>query len=260
MKRSGKLLDAIGQIDDRYIAEAADLLEDGKSERPVKKTKTIPMRQKKTAAALIGLAACAAVAVWALDQGTQILPPEAKSGELPAADAAESTAEAAEAAIPQVAVQSPDTAAQEPGAEAQAPAAQGRMVPQESGTALRSAPAGAAEAPTARVSASDIQADASGMTCVLTNEDTENTLIFGAMDYLECLTEDGWQEVEPSADIGWEDILYELKPGESVERSWNLEAVYGTLESGQYRIGIPCEERNGDTGTAAVIYVEFGIE
>ena len=63
----------------------------------------------------------------------------------------------------------------------------------------------------------------------------------------------------PTGEIIWEDVAYELEPGGSLEKSWDLESAYGALDGGQYRIGIPCEEQNGDGSAAAVIYVEFGI-
>ena len=51
MKRSGKLLDAIGYIDDRYIMEAADITSQKAAEKPGKKARTVPMRWQKRAAA-----------------------------------------------------------------------------------------------------------------------------------------------------------------------------------------------------------------
>lgn len=254
MKRSGKLLDAIGQIDDRYIMEAADLAAEEEAEKPLKKTKVRPMRKRRTAAVFAGLAACAAVAVLALDQEAAVLPFTAKTEEKASL----------EAAVPQAAAELPDEAAPYAyTAEGQAPRADTRMVQPESEAALRSVPEGAREkmeeAPAAKVFASDIQADASLVTCTLVSEDPENTLLFGEEYYLEYLTENGWKEIAPAGEIIRTDAAYKLEPGGSLKRSWNLEMDYGTLESGQYRIGIPCEESNGGCAASAVIYVEFGI-
>lgn len=282
MKRSGKLLDAIGQIDDRYIMEAAEPAPEKKTKQPVKKAGTVPLRWRRTAAAFAGLAACAAVAVWTLDQGAAVSPFGAKTEETAAREAAglsdgateqQSEAELAdeeavpqaaaelpdEAAVPQAAAELPDEAVPYAYTAEQSPQAAARMASPEQQTGLRSAQAEMPEAAAAKVFASDIQADALTVTCTLVSEDTENTLLFGGEYYLEYLTEDGWQEIAPTGEIIWEDVAYELEPGGSLEKSWDLESAYGALDGGQYRIGIPCEEQNGDGSAAAVIYVEFGI-
>lgn len=282
MKRSGKLLDAIGQIDDRYIMEAAEPAPEKETKQPVKKAGTVPLRWRRTAAAFAGLAACAAVAVWTLDQGAAVSPFGAKTEETAAREAAglsdgateqQSEAELAdeeavpqaaaelpdEAAVPQAAAELPDEAVPYAYTAEQSPQAAARMASPEQQTGLRSAQAEMPEAAAAKVFASDIQADALTVTCTLVSEDTENTLLFDGEYYLEYLTEDGWQEIAPTGEIIWEDVAYELEPGGSLEKSWDLESAYGALDGGQYRIGIPCEEQNGDGSAAAVIYVEFGI-
>lgn len=282
MKRSGKLLDAIGQIDDRYIMEAAEPAPEKETKQPVKKAGTVPLRWRRTAAAFAGLAACAAVAVWTLDQGAAVSPFGAKTEETAAREAAglsdgateqQSEAELAdeeavpqaaaelpdEAAVPQAAAELPDEAVPYAYTAEQSPQAAARMASPEQQAGLRSAQAEMPEAAAAKVFASDIQADALTVTCTLVSEDTENTLLFGGEYYLEYLTEDGWQEIAPTGEIIWEDVAYELEPGGSLEKSWDLESAYGALDGGQYRIGIPCEEQNGDGSAAAVIYVEFGI-
>lgn len=282
MKRSGKLLDAIGQIDDRYIMEAAEPAPEKETKQPVKKARTVPLRWRRTAAAFAGLAACAAVAVWTLDQGAAVSPFGAKTEETAAREAAglsdgateqQSEAELAdeeavpqaaaelpdEAAVPQAAAELPDEAVPYAYTAEQSPQAAARMASPEQQAGLRSAQAEMPEAAAAKVFASDIQADALTVTCTLVSEDTENTLFFGGEYYLEYLTEDGWQEIAPTGEIIWEDVAYELEPGGSLEKSWDLESAYGALDGGQYRIGIPCEEQNGDGSAAAVIYVEFGI-
>lgn len=282
MKRSGKLLDAIGQIDDRYIMEAAEPAPEEETKQPVKKARTVPLRWRRTAAAFAGLAACAVVAVWTLDQGAAVSPFGAKTEETAAREAAglsdgateqQSEAELAdeeavpqaaaelpdEAAVPQAAAELPDEAVPYAYTAEQSPQAAARMASPEQQTGLRSAQAEMPEAAAAKVFASDIQADALTVTCTLVSEDTENTLLFGGEYYLEYLTEDGWQEIAPTGEIIWEDVAYELEPGGSLEKSWDLESAYGALDGGQYRIGIPCEEQNGDGSAAAVIYVEFGI-
>lgn len=271
MKRSGKLLDAIGYIDDRYIMEAADIPAQEETGKPAKKAKAVPMRWQKRAAAFAGLAACLAVAVWAMDQGAGISPFEAKTEDIAIPEAA---MDSGVEATPKMAEETPKAAAgvlekEEASAEAAEPFAYsaekqdsdaaGRMAGAGQEEALRSAQTEAMEIPAAKVSASGIQAADGTLTCTLISEDTENTLVFGTRYYLEYLTEDGWQEVAPIKEVGWDDLASELEPGGSLEKSWNLEGVYGALEGGQYRIGIPCEERNEDGAAAAVIYVEFGI-
>lgn len=257
MKRSGKLLDAIGQIDDRYIMEAAEPAPEKETKQPVKKARTVPLRWRRTAAAFAGLAACAVVAVWTLDQGAAVSPFGAKTEETAAREAAAELPE--EEAVPQVAAELPDEAVPYAYTAEQSPQAAARMASPEQQAGLRSAQAEMPEAAAAKVFASDIQADALTVTCTLVSEDTENTLLFGGEYYLEYLTEDGWQEIAPTGEIIWEDVAYELEPGGSLEKSWDLESAYGALDGGQYRIGIPCEEQNGDGSAAAVIYVEFGI-
>lgn len=257
MKRSGKLLDAIGQIDDRYIMEAAEPAPEKETKQPVKKAGTVPLRWRRTAAAFAGLAACAVVAVWTLDQGAAVSPFGAKTEETAAREAAAELPE--EEAVPQVAAELPDEAVPYAYTAEQSPQAAARMASPEQQAGLRSAQAEMPEAAAAKVFASDIQADALTVTCTLVSEDTENTLFFGGEYYLEYLTEDGWQEIAPTGEIIWEDVAYELEPGGSLEKSWDLESAYGALDGGQYRIGIPCEEQNGDGSAAAVIYVEFGI-
>lgn len=269
MKRSGKLLDAIGQIDDRYIMEAAEPAPEEETKQPVKKARTVPLRWRRTAAAFAGLAACAAVAVWTLDQGAAVSPFAVKTEETAAREAAglsdgatEQQAAAGlpdEAAVPQAAAELPNEAVPYAYTAEQSPQAAARMASPEQQAGLRSAQAEMPEAAAAKVFASDIQADALTVTCTLVSEDTENTLFFGGEYYLEYLTEDGWQEIAPTGEIIWEDVAYELEPGGSLEKSWDLESAYGALDGGQYRIGIPCEEQNGDGSAAAVIYVEFGI-
>ena len=275
-------MDAIGQIDDRYIMEAAEPAPEKETKQPVKKAGTVPLRWRRTAAAFAGLAACAVVAVWTLDQGAAVSPFGAKTEETAAREAAglsdgateqQSEAELAdeeavpqaaaelpdEAAVPQAAAELPDEAVPYAYTAEQSPQAAARMASPEQQAGLRSAQAEMPEAAAAKVFASDIQADALTVTCTLVSEDTENTLLFGGEYYLEYLTEDGWQEIAPTGEIIWEDVAYELEPGGSLEKSWDLESAYGALDGGQYRIGIPCEEQNGDGSAAAVIYVEFGI-
>lgn len=257
MKRSGKLLDAIGYIDDRYIMEAADITSQKAAEKPGKKAKTVPMRWQKRAAAFAGLAACLAVAVWVMDEGAAIAPFEAKTEDIAAPEAA---MDSGVEATPKMAKEMPEAA--EPSAysaEKKISDTGDRMLGAGQEESLRSVQTETMEIPAAKVSASGIQAADGTLTCTLISEDTENTIVFGTRYYLECLTEDGWQEVAPVKEVNWDDPAYELKPGESLEKSWNLESIYGPLESGQYRIGIPCEEHNKDGAGAAVIYVEFGI-
>ena len=217
-----------------------------------------------------------------MDQGAAVSPFGAKTEETAAREAAglsdgateqQSEAELAdeeavpqaaaelpdEAAVPQAAAELPDEAVPYAYTAEQSPQAAARMASPEQQTGLRSAQAEMPEAAAAKVFASDIQADALTVTCTLVSEDTENTLLFGGEYYLEYLTEDGWQEIAPTGEIIWEDVAYELEPGGSLEKSWDLESAYGALDGGQYRIGIPCEEQNGDGSAAAVIYVEFGI-
>ena len=241
MKRSGKLLDAIGQIDDRYIMEAAEPAPEKETKQPVKKAGTVPLRWRRTAAAFAGLAACAVVAVWTLDQGAAVSPFGAKTEETAAREAAglsdgateqQSEAELAdeeavpqaaaelpdEAAVPQAAAELPDEAVPYAYTAEQSPQAAARMASPEQQAGLRSAQAEMPEAAAAKVFASDIQADALTVTCTLVSEDTENTLLFGGEYYLEYLTEDGWQEIAPTGEIIWEDVAYELEPGGSLEK------------------------------------------
>jgi len=86
------------------------------------------------------------------------------------------------------------------------------------------------------MSAENVTADALTLKAQSTNTSLE--IITGAEFWLDVYTEDGWQEARriTDEDIYWDALAYILKDGKA---EWDIgwEHIYGTLESGEYRIG-----------------------
>lgn len=76
-----------------------------------------------------------------------------------------------------------------------------------------------------------------GLTVVIENN-SDSQCIFGEYFVLEKKMDDGWYQVpvEIEGNYGFEDIGYELDPGDKREWETDWEWLYGSLDSGQYRI------------------------
>ena len=187
MKKNEKLFDAIGQIDERYIAEALEPMhqesagtsDENKAAMP-KKGKLFFYRQRRTVAAAAALVICigaAGIAQWRLHS-------EEPGPEMAAYDTAGLSAEEG------VALQAEDAAAVAPDAdENQAAAdqnvAQGRTVKD-------------AETCFAEIYLEVATANSGKITWRIVNESDTETVGWGTDYTLERFTENGWEIVENS--------------------------------------------------------------
>lgn len=82
---------------------------------------------------------------------------------------------------------------------------------------------------------SEIDKDAESATLVITNL-SDNEYIFGAPYALEIERDGAWFVYPPKEELAWIDIAYILEPGGSNEETISIKSLYGTLESGTYRV------------------------
>ena len=80
-----------------------------------------------------------------------------------------------------------------------------------------------------------LEADGSRVTFRIVNG-TDQEISYGKRYTLERMEENGWQTVEPSGEVAWEDVLFLLQAGESAEDTTELSQGYDRLEDGQYRL------------------------
>ena len=80
-----------------------------------------------------------------------------------------------------------------------------------------------------------LEADGGRVTFRIVNG-TDQEISYGKRYALERMEENGWQTVEPSGKIAWEDVLFLLQAGESAEDTIELSQGYDRLEDGQYRL------------------------
>ena len=80
-----------------------------------------------------------------------------------------------------------------------------------------------------------LEADGSRVTFRIVNG-TDQEISYGKRYALERMEENGWQTVEPSGEVAWEDVLFLLQAGESAEDTIELSQGYDRLEDGQYRL------------------------
>lgn len=80
-----------------------------------------------------------------------------------------------------------------------------------------------------------LEADGGRVTFRIVNG-TDQEISYGKRYALERMGENGWQTVEPSGKIAWEDVLFLLQAGESAEDTVELSQGYDRLEDGQYRL------------------------
>ena len=79
------------------------------------------------------------------------------------------------------------------------------------------------------------EADGGRVTVRIVNG-TDQEISYGKRYALERMEENGWQTVEPSGEVVWEDVLFLLQAGESAEDTIELSQGYDRLEDGQYRL------------------------
>ena len=80
-----------------------------------------------------------------------------------------------------------------------------------------------------------LEADGGRVTFRIVNG-TDQEISYGKRYALERMEENGWQTVEPSGEVVWEDVLFLLQAGESAEDTIELSQGYDRLEDGQYRL------------------------
>ena len=102
-----------------------------------------------------------------------------------------------------------------------------------------------------------LEADGGSVTFLLSNG-TDQKVSYGAAFGLERLEEGVWRMVEPIGEIAWEDVLYELSPGEQAEDTAELSGGYGRLEPGKYRL-VKRYSVSGQEGELP-LYLEFTVD
>ena len=287
MKKNEKLFDAIGQIDERYIAEALEPMhqesagtsDENKAAMP-KKGKLFFYRQRRTVAAAAALVICigaAGIAQWRLHS-------EEPGPEMAAYDTAGLSAEEG------VALQAEDAAAVAPDAdENQAAAdqnvAQGRTVKD-------------AETCFAEIYLEVATANSGKITWRIVNESDTETVGWGTDYTLERFTENGWEIVENSdeasemqegtlqgtdeekqsqntagndqsaADGGQnrnvgaaqQEESSQAVAGETKEGTLDLAADGIRLEAGQYRLKKECRIFDDENSRQTELTAEFQVE
>lgn len=301
MKKSGseKLLDAIGQIDDELIEAAAKVREetggtdwatDGKKRHRAKAGGFLTGR-KAVLRWQGALAACAALAVCigligllnrssalsgpyfggkgskdesavGVDTGGMDMAPRAQEAAL----ADEAGAGAVPAAIAEEAGEVPAALSEE--AE-EALDGDGPVEEMQKEISLPDASAviltaeGQQEQMEQMVSVSEVSRSESRIVLVLSNHSETGTLEYGHAFRIEVMENGTWQEVPTKPDTGFKESLFLVEPGGSGEITSDIEAVYGVLPAGQYRLVKDCcmteETDDGQKRLDGSICVEFEV-
>ena len=288
MKKNEKLFDAIGQIDERYIAEAlepmhqesAGTLDKNKAAMP-KKGNLFFYRQRRTVAAAAAFVICigaAGIAQWRLHS-------EEPGPEMAVYDTAELSAEEG------VALQAEDAAAvapdadENPAAAADQNAVQGRTVKD-------------AETCFAEIYLEVATANSGKITWRIVNESDTETVGWGTDYTLERFTQNGWEIVENSgaaletqegtlqgideekqsqntagndqsaADGGQnrnvgaaqQEESSQAVAGETKEGTLDLAADGIRLEAGQYRLKKECRVFDDENSRQTQLTAEFQVE
>lgn len=275
MKKSEKLLDAIGQIDDRLVEEAAgagtvQTEAAGKTEKRKKKRKKAAIyRWQGALAACAVMAVCVGVFGFLTRSGMLFGPFGASSTQAPAEnqeaamdqDAADvsmmegAVMEAAEEAMTEGAAardaEAQDAAAAEPEElmesfteqpEEQAKATGKQQGAEQAGrSADRGALSGSGESADAEEQMSEnvvitvTESSAQSVTFVLEYK-APDTISFGEAYELEQYAEGIWQTVQPKAEVSWNEELYTVGDGGSFHQTVDFGSIYGALAPGQYRL------------------------
>lgn len=301
MKKSGseKLLDAIGQIDDKLIEAAAKVREEtggtdwataGKKRHRTKAGGFLTGR-KAVLRWQGALAACAALAVCigligllnrssalpgpyfggkgskdesavGVDTGGMDMAPRAQETAL----ADEAGAGAVPAAISEEAGEMPAALSEE---VEEALDGDGPVEEMQKEISLPDASAviltaeGQQEQMEQMVSVSEVSRSESRIVLVLSNRSETGTLEYGHAFRIEVMENGTWQEVPMKSDTGFKESLFLVEPGGSGEITSDIEAVYGVLPTGQYRLVKDCcmteETDDGQKRLDGSICVEFEV-
>ena len=106
------------------------------------------------------------------------------------------------------------------------------------------------------LTAESITAD--GLTLKAETTDPTAQITTGSEFWLDIYTDDGWQEAQriTDEDIFWDALGYLFEDGKAEwEIGWSH--IYGTLESGKYRIG---KKFSSEDGNKKYCYAQFEIE
>ena len=197
-EKQDRLLDAMGQIDDSFV-EAAQKAGRRKTARPG----VLSFGAARVLAACAALAVC--VVLYRLEQEAPVREavPEGRSARSVGQEAA---AEPAPASLEENAAEDID--------------GQAAALTQEKEDGVLGVV---------------LEADGGRVTFRIVNG-TDQEISYGKRYALERMEENGWQTVEPSGEVVWEDVLFLLQAGESAEDTIELSQGYDRLEDGQYRL------------------------
>jgi len=95
----------------------------------------------------------------------------------------------------------------------------------------------------------EVAGDVESVTLTIKNISAKD-YTYGAMYALEAEQNGVWSEVTPVSDVMWIEIAYMIAAGQSAESETTLNAVYGTLKSGRYRVAKEFVDFNGNSLTA----------
>lgn len=113
------------------------------------------------------------------------------------------------------------------------------------------------------VSVSEVSRSESRIVLVLSNRSETGTLEYGHAFRIEVMENGTWQEVPAKPDTGFKESLFLVEPGGSGEITSDIEAVYGVLPAGQYRLVKDCciteETDDGQKRLDGSICVEFEV-
>lgn len=244
MKKSEKLFDAIGQIDDKYIEEAAHAHRGARL-----------VRWQGALAACAALLLC--IGLYALLQADGLLlSPFGEKAEAPAEaalqDEAVPQAEALFMAESVPAEEAAEEAAEEMPAEAAAEGSAQDGLAQDVSVQKRSVSGGVSAEP---LQVTVLAASRQSVTFRLENLTESSTVSYGADWYLEQQAEGAWVSVRTEQEIGWDDVLYELPAGETKEETIEIGSIFANLNPGQYRIVKHCQV----DAQEQPLYIEFEI-
>ena len=213
-EKQDRLLDAIGQIDDSFV-EAAQKAGRRKTARP---------GLLSFGAARV-LAACAALAVCVVLYRFAAIKPAAPVQEQEAP--LQGQEEPVREAVPE------GRSARSVGEEAAEPAP--ASLEENAAEDIDGQAAALTQEKAEGVLGVVLEADGGRVTFRIVNG-TDQEISYGKRYALERMEENGWQTVEPSGEVVWEDVLFLLQAGESAEDTIELSQGYDRLEDGQYRL------------------------
>ena len=213
-EKQDRLLDAMGQIDDSFV-EAAQKAGRRKTARP---------GILSFGAARV-LAACAALAVCVVLYRFAAIKPAAPVQEQEAP--VQGQEEPVREAVPE------GRSARSVGEEAAEPAP--ASLEENAAEDIDGKAAALTQEKAEGVLGVVLEADGGRVTFRIVNG-TDQEISYGKRYALERMGENGWQTVEPSGKIAWEDVLFLLQAGESAEDTIELSQGYDRLEDGQYRL------------------------